>query len=57
MEQRRLEDGDWAVVRALYSEQIEQAEPGQQSVTIELSDEDEASSGANEAVGSEESTA
>lgn len=42
----------------MYSELIEQAEPGQQWVTIELSDEDEASSGTNEAVGSdsEEST-
>ena len=58
VDQRRLEDGDWAVVRAMYSEAIEQAEPGQQWVTIELSDEDEASSGTNEAVGSdsEEST-
>lgn len=56
VEQRRLEDGDWAVVRALLSELIEQAEPGQQSATIELSDEDEASSGTTEAVGSEEST-
>ena len=58
VEQRRLEPGDWAVVRAMYSELIEQAEPGQQWVTIELSGEDEASSGANEAVGSdsEEST-
>ena len=58
VEQRRLEPGDWAVVKAMYSELIEQAEPGQQWVTIELSDEDEASSGTNEAVGSdsEEST-
>jgi len=56
VEQRRLEPGDWAVVRAMYSELIEQAEPGQQWVTIELSDEDEASSGTNETVASEEST-
>ena len=56
VEQRRLEAGDWAVVRAMYSELIEQAEPGQQWVTVELSDEDEASSGTNETVGSEEST-
>jgi len=40
----------------MYSELIEQAEPGQQWVTIELSDEDEASSGTNETVASEEST-
>lgn len=56
VEQRRLEDGDWAVVRALFSELIEQAEPGQQWVTIELSNEDEASNGTNETVASEEST-
>jgi hypothetical protein len=56
VEQRRLEDGDWAVVRAMYSELIEQAEPGQQWVTIEFSDEDEASSGTDETVASEEST-
>jgi hypothetical protein len=55
VKQRRLEAGDWAVVRALLSELIEQAEPGQQWVTIELSDEEEESGRTNEAVGAEES--
>jgi len=32
--QRRLEDHDWAVVRALASEAIAEAEPGQEWVTI-----------------------
>jgi hypothetical protein len=54
VKQRRLEPNDWAVVRAMLSELIEQAEAGQ-CVSLELSDEEEASSGTNEAVGAEES--
>lgn len=55
-EQRRLEADDWAVVNALLSELLGQAEPGQQWLTIEVSDEEEASSGTNEAAAAEEST-
>lgn len=40
--QRRLEDADWAVVCALASEAIEEAEPGQEWVTIGVSEEEEA---------------
>jgi hypothetical protein len=55
VKQRRLEADDWAMVSAMFSELIEQAEAGQ-CVSLELSDEDEeASSGTNEAVASEES--
>jgi hypothetical protein len=32
--QHRLEDGDWAVIRALITATIEEAEPGQEWVTI-----------------------
>ena len=57
VEQRRLEADDWAVVNALLSELIDQAEPGQQQwLTIEPLDEEEASSGTNETVAAEEST-
>lgn len=38
--QRRLEDDDWAVVSALAAEAIEQAEPGQEWVTLEVSEEE-----------------
>lgn len=40
--QRRLEDNDWAVVSALAAAAIEEAEPGQEWVTIGFSEEDEA---------------
>jgi hypothetical protein len=39
--QRRLEAADGAVLAALISAVIEQAEPGQEWVTIELPDEEE----------------
>ena len=35
----RLEDDDWTVLRALISQAIEEAEPGQQWVTIGPADE------------------
>jgi len=40
--QRRLQDADWAVVSALASKAIERAKPGQQWVSLELSEEEEA---------------
>ena len=42
VEQNRLEDGDGAVLVALVSEVIEQAEPGQEWVTIEVSEQEAA---------------
>ncbi len=42
IEQGRLEVDDWGVLRALLSEVIEQAEPGQEWVTIEVSEEERA---------------
>jgi len=57
IDQRRLEADDWAVVNALISEVIDQAEPGSEIVIIELSEEEKAVVGrTGEAVGAEEST-
>jgi hypothetical protein len=57
VEHRRLEDADWAVVSALASKAIEQAEPGQQWVSLELSEEEEALDQRTGAVvGAEDST-
>ena len=57
VERKRLGDGDCAVLGALISEVIEQAEPGQEWVTIEVPEEGEASVGqTSEAVGVENST-
>lgn len=42
VEQGHLEADDLAVLRALLSEVIEQAEPGQEWVTLELSEEEKA---------------
>jgi hypothetical protein len=41
IERKQLEAGDWAVVDALLSEVIAQADPGQQWLTIEFSDEED----------------
>ena len=57
VEQRRLEDEDWAEVAALCAKAIEQAERGQEWWTVEDSDEEETPSrSTNEAVDAEEST-
>lgn len=53
MEQRRLQADDWAEVAALLSEVIDQAEPGQPWVSIELADHED---DANAVTGGEEST-
>lgn len=45
VQQRRLEAGDWAVVNALVSEEIDQAEPGQEWLIIGPSEDDEDSGG------------
>ena len=56
-DQRHLEPDDWAVVDALISELIDQAEPGREDLIIELSDEEEASGWKTRgAVGAEDST-
>jgi hypothetical protein len=57
VEQNRLEDDDGAVLVALISEVIEQAEPGQEWVTIEVSEEEAALvRQTGRAIGAEDST-
>lgn len=57
VQQRRLEDGDWAEIRALLSKAVDEAaESGQEWVTIEVPAEEELSIRiTNEAVDTEES--
>jgi hypothetical protein len=57
IDQHHLEADDWAVVDALVSELIDQAEPGRERLIVELSDEEKASGGkTGGAVGAEDST-
>jgi hypothetical protein len=42
IDQRRLEADDWPIVAAVFSELIDQVEPGQEEVVIELWDDEQA---------------